>query len=231
MPAGLSLDAFYGLISGAPETAGTFGFSVAVTDWAGTTFVQEVTLLIVPPPTISTVSLPSGTYLSGYLESLEVAGGTAPFTWSLVADSLPSGFSGIPGSPSLSRWCSGCVSGTPDAVGPYTFTIMVEDAYGVTDTQVFTIVIEPHALVIVTSGLLPGTVGQLYSDTLVAEGGMPPFNYSWSVVSGSLPNGLTLSGNVISGTPKGGAKTYNFTVEVSDGFVTTAKPLSIVISK
>ena len=61
---------------------------------------------------------------------------------------------------------------------------------------------------------------------------MPPFNYTWSY-AGSLPNGLDLNPvtGEIWGTPKGGSKTYNFTVEVTDGFVITAQPLSIVISR
>ena len=62
---------------------------------------------------------------------------------------------------------------------------------------------------------------------------MPPFNYTWSVAAGSLPNGLSLNTATgeISGAPKGGAKTYNFTVEVTDGFVTADRALSIAISR
>ena len=54
-----------------------------------------------------------------------------------------------------------------------------------------------------------------YSQTLSAAGGMTP--YTWSVVSGSLPAGLSLgsSTGMISGTPTT-ANTYNFTVRVTD---------------
>ena len=111
---------------------------------------------------------------------------------------------------------------------------MVTDFYGVTDTQVFTIVVEPQPLVIDTLVLPPpGTVGLSYSHTLKADGGMPNYDHTWRVSAGSLPNNLNLNTDTgeIWGTPRGGAKTYNFTVEVTDGPVITAQPLSIVISR
>lgn len=43
---------------------------------------------------------------------------------------------------------------------------------------------------------------------------MPP--YTWSIVSGSLPPGLRLSGNIISGTPTTRG-TFAFTVRLTDG--------------
>jgi len=58
-------------------------------------------------------------------------------------------------------------------------------------------------LQITTSSLNDGKVGQAYNITLGASGGTPgPSGYTWSVASGSLPAGLTLSsGGVLSGTP------------------------------
>lgn len=63
-----------------------------------------------------------------------------------------------------------------------------------------------------TTSLPPGTVGGAYSQTLVASGGVSP--YTWSLYSGSLPTGLTLSSSgAISGTP---------TVTGSSSFVVSA---------
>ena len=47
------------------------------------------------------------------------------------------------------------------------------------------------ALSITTASLAGGTVGVAYSATLTASGGTAP--YTWSIASGSLPDGLTLN--------------------------------------
>ncbi len=65
-------------------------------------------------------------------------------------------------------------------------------------------------------GSLPsGNQGSQYSATLTAQGGTPPYN--WSVVSGTLPSGVSLAASTgsISGVPSN-AGVFNFTVRVSD---------------
>jgi len=81
---------------------------------------------------------------------------------------------------------------------------------------------------VTTSSLPGGTVGTAYSATLSATSGTPP--YSWSIVSGSLPAGLSLSsGGTISGTPTA-AGTSSFTVQVTDSNSRTGSAaLSITI--
>src|SRR5262249_10843973 len=68
----------------------------------------------------------------------------------------------------------------------------------------------------ITTTALPGArVGVAYSATLTATGGTPP--YTWSIASGTLPAGLTLtSAGVISGTPTA-IGTSSFTVKVTAG--------------
>ena len=61
---------------------------------------------------------------------------------------------------------------------------------------------------ITTLALPNGVTNAVYSATLTADGGTLP--YTWSRTSGSLPPGLTLSGDgVISGTPTT-TGTFNF---------------------
>jgi hypothetical protein len=56
--------------------------------------------------------------------------------------------------------------------------------------------------------------------TLSAQGGVPP--YAWSLVSGALPAGLTLSsGGAVSGTPAA-TGTFSFTAQVADRIGQTA---------
>ena len=160
-----------------------------------------------------------------YSEFLMVDGGTALFSWDITDGVLPGGLT--------LNATTGDIFGSPTGVETQVFTVRITDAYGVSDSQVLSITTNPAPLVIDTLALDPGTVGELYSQPVEANGGMPPFNYTWSVTAGSLPNGLALNAATgeISGTPKGGAKTYNFTVEVYDDFVTADQALSIVISR
>ncbi len=86
-------------------------------------------------------------------------------------------------------------------------------------------------LSITTSTLQSGDVDESYSATLSATGGTQP--YTWSLFSGSLPQGLSLgsSSGRISGTP-GAAGTFSFTVRATDNAGTTANAaLSIVIDE
>jgi len=76
------------------------------------------------------------------------------------------------------------------------------------------------SLAVQTTSLPEGTAGVHYQATLQAAGGVAP--YSWSLISGSLPAGLSLSNSgVISGTPTG-VGTSNFTVQVMDSSGSTA---------
>jgi len=73
---------------------------------------------------------------------------------------------------------------------------------------------EQGSLWIETDWLPDGTKNQSYSTTLMASDGVP--DYTWSVVSGSLPTGLTLNSNgEISGTPTE-AGDFSFMVRVLD---------------
>src|ERR1019366_7638125 len=64
---------------------------------------------------------------------------------------------------------------------------------------------------ITTSSLPGGTAGTAYSAALSATGGVTP--YTWSIASGQLPSGTTLSTSTgaISGTPTT-AGSYNVTM-------------------
>jgi subtilisin family serine protease len=77
-------------------------------------------------------------------------------------------------------------------------------------TETFT-----YPVTIITGTLSAGSRDIPYSQTIQVSGGFPP--HAWSVISGSLPAGLSLDGSsgVISGTPSSGG-TFNFTVKVTD---------------
>ena len=75
-------------------------------------------------------------------------------------------------------------------------------------------------LAILTHTLPECVKGKPYNAVLVATGGKPP--YHWSMASGALPSGITLSSTgVISGTSSA-LGTKKFTVKVKDSSGTTA---------
>lgn len=83
------------------------------------------------------------------------------------------------------------------------------------------------ALAISTSLLVEGNIRAVYNEPIRAIGGLPP--YTWSLASGSLPDGLTLDSTtgVISGAPTR-TGIFSFSVSVRDAANTpVSKDLSI----
>ena len=170
-------------------------------------------------PTIITENLPDGQVSSPYETHLSGQGGERPYTWSVISGSLPNGLS----------LNDSTISGTPTADGDFNFTIKLTDNKSDTVSKPFTITIDPVPVPeVVTTSLPTGIIGEAYSAALSAQNGTPP--YSWSVISGSLPDGLSLSDSTISGIPTT-TEVANFTVQVSDDNSQTAtKALSITVN-
>jgi phosphatidylinositol-3-phosphatase len=96
------------------------------------------------------------------------------------------------------------------------FKVVVSNAKGSATSNAATLTVTAASSVQITTTSLPnGQVQAAYSATLQATGGTTP--YTWSMLSGSLPAGLTLtaSSGAISGTPTT-AGTSSFTVQVTD---------------
>jgi len=80
-----------------------------------------------------------------------------------------------------------------------------------------------------TTSLAGGVVGALYSQTLAASGGNG--TYQWSLLDGSLPDGLTLdgAGGVITGAPTASGE-YTFAVQVASAGMTAERTLTITVA-
>ena len=121
LPAGLSLAAANGTITGSPTTAGTYPVTLTATDisgLAGTTgFTWTITQASLP---ISPTSRATAEVGSAFNETLAVIGGKAPYTWSVTAGSLPVGLA-------LGK-VTGTISGKPSVAGTSTFTVTATDA-------------------------------------------------------------------------------------------------------
>jgi hypothetical protein len=111
-----------------------------------------------------------------------------------------------------------------DFTNPVTYTVTA--ANGSTKTYTVTVTVSTDVPpTITTASLSGGTVGTAYSQTLEANGAAP---ITWSI-TGSLPGGLTLSGNTISGTPTT-AGTATFTVKAENVAGDDTKLLSITVN-
>jgi len=80
---------------------------------------------------ITTFSLANASVNNPYSKTLNLSGGVAPFTWSIVSGSLPDNMS-LDSS-------AGVINGTPTALGTYTFTAQVVDSVGANATQALSI--------------------------------------------------------------------------------------------
>lgn len=176
---------------------------------------------------IAPATLPDGTVGVAYSQTLTATGGTAPYTWSISAGTLPAGLA--------LDTATGIISGTPTTAGASSFTVSVSDSATTprTASLAYTITIQPATVLTITTISLPAaTVGTPYSQTLAATGGVLPL--TWSISLGTLPAGLALdpATGIISGTPTT-AETANFTVTVTDSSVpaaTDTQDLSITVS-
>ncbi|MGO8813178.1 MAG: beta strand repeat-containing protein [Terriglobia bacterium] len=206
----------------APATvSASLTVTVTATSAADTSKSMSSTVVVGPPPSITTTSLANGVVGTAYSATLAATGGAGTLTWSVASGSLPAGLT----------LASGKISGTPTAAGASTFTVKVADSAPtpMSATQQLDITVSP-LLVISTTTLPTGMLNSAYSTTLQATGGTGTI--TWSVTTGSLPAGLKLSSSgTISGTPTTAA-TSSFTVTATDSGTpqqTKSEALSIAI--
>jgi uncharacterized delta-60 repeat protein len=208
LPTGLTLTAA-GILAGTPATAGSTTFTVQVA--SGTCSSTQAYTLVVNNPacpalTINPATLTAAPVSVAYNQSFSVTGGTAPYTFAVSSGALPAG---------LTLTAAGVLSGTPTTPGTTNFTVRATDANSCQTTRDYIFTVSCPAITLNPSVLPSGTVGAVYNQALTATGGTG--SYTFTVSTGTLPAGLTLSGTgELSGTPTA-AGSNTFTVRATSG--------------
>ncbi len=194
LPGGLSLSS-NGVISGTPtdiNTNTTYSFTISVTDGQNTIPRNFSISITDRGPVWSTASsLSSFSSGTSYSTTLVATDDNGSIAYSLFSGTLPTGLS--------LNSSSGVISGTPTSSTNATFTIRATDSLSgnYTDRQ-FTMV--NNGPVWSATSSYSGPIGFSFSQQLSAtdDSGSTP---TYSIVSGTLPSGYTLSSSgLVSGT-------------------------------
>jgi Putative Ig domain/Galactose oxidase, central domain len=242
LPAGLTLDAKTGMITGIPTTTTSAPVVVVFTctDSGNPSTVLPADLQIsltinTPAPlTVTSGTPPTGVVgriydvvcnltrcFSGF--HLNASGGISPYHWSWApaqGSSLPPGL-GLVFSSAFCPLNAGAlggaaICGTPSAAGPYNVILTVTDSASPaiqTSVPRTFVINNPPPPTIPSQSPSAGAVNLPYSYTFTASQGLAPL--SWSE-TGALPPGLNLSTDgVLSGTPTA-TGSFLITVDVTD---------------
>ncbi|KVP96665.1 hypothetical protein WJ97_12340 [Burkholderia ubonensis] len=217
LPAGMSLGA-NGKLTGTPAAAGTSSFQVMAIykTKAGQVGYQVVVADI--NVGLSKATLPNGVQGAMYTFDLkpqlvtnDPAFNVSAVTWSAVG-ALP---------PGLTLNGNGTITGVPTAEGTHPFTIKAS-YLGKSGQQDYQVIVGAITVALGNAQLPDGKQGAAYSFDLkpklsvLGDAAFTGAGVTWSVVSGSLPVGLSLGADgVISGTPTAESPGTPFTIQAT----------------
>lgn len=213
-----------GTIPNETEVAGDYTFSISVRDSENNRVEMSYDIVIEDnfvPLTIVSTDVPDAEENVPYTATVEAQGGEGAYTWQIRGGELPPGLQ-------LEEDGTGAtttISGTPTMPGSFTFQLEVRDDGGASParkTIFMEVAPEPPPVRITTVELPPAEQGSPYSATLAAINGSET-GYTWAVIEGALPAGLTLTAmsptgtqeTTITGTPTEFG-TFDFSIEVTD---------------
>lgn len=225
LPDGLTLDPVTGVLSGTPKVAATFVFTVrAANGTAPDAFSAPITLTVTPrqAPTFTAESPPPTAAVGlAYSYTFAAIGPPVP-TFAVASGALPNGLT-------LNQ-TTGVLSGTPTALGVFSFTVSARNGVPPAATT-------PTLTITVTQTSAPkftndtpsdATVETAYSYAFTANGAPAPV---YTVASGALPSGLTLDPvtGVVAGTPTTSG-TFPFRVRAANGVPPDAVTPTVTIT-
>ena len=152
-----------------------------------------------------TPTLPDAIQGTPYSYQFTGRSGCPPYTFTVSSGALP---------PGIQLSSSGSLNGSATQPGTWGFYVDLGGLCNDHAQRAFTLTVVPKVTVTTASALATGIVGVPYSLQLVATGAGA---FTWSVTSGVLPAGLTLSpSGLLAGTPTTAAPATSFTVKAKD---------------
>ncbi|HEX4853076.1 putative Ig domain-containing protein [Arenimonas sp.] len=178
--------------------AGPDSFTYTATNSGGTSAPATISVTVSDPVVTITAGGPlSGTVAAPYSQTFTFNGGSQPWSGYAVTN-LPAGVS-ITGTSANTV----TVSGTPTEAGTFSLNVSATDSSTgngpFTVGQAFSLTINSPTLAMTpAAGTLNAPYGVAFSQAFAASGGTGPYTYA---VTGTLPAGLSFSGDTLSGTP------------------------------
>lgn len=194
------------IISGTPSQLGSYSFTIQAQDY---TLPQNASLALVivvdSHVALTKTSLQNGGQNQAYTDTFSAVDGTPPYHWS-ISGVMPAGLT-------LGS-STGQISGTPTDFGGFSYTVTVTDSSTPTQTDSAQNVLNIAQQLQIFAITGNAFINKPFYSAFTSVGGTYPV--SWSIISGNLAPGLTLTSNgVVQGTATQlGA--YNFVVQATD---------------
>ena len=177
-------------LSGVPTQLGNFAATLTLTDSGSPmeSIVREYWITVAGELDIRPLSLPVTQVGDAFVTTFMTANGIPPENFTSI-DPLPPGL----------VLSGNSLTGSPTAVGDFSFAIVAIDAVGSQGLRNYNLSVLPAGLLILTDSLPDGIVNSSYGTQLTAIGGIEP--YRWRLDS-TAPPGLTFStAGFLSGRP------------------------------
>jgi large repetitive protein len=223
LPAGLTLKATTGVISGTPTKSSSVAqYTITASNAYGSTTATISITVNEDPPTALSYSTTSCMYTINEVITNNTPTVTGTVTSWSISPALPSGLT--------LNATTGIISGTPNTLqSAKQYKITAINTYGSTTATIsITVNLAPP------SALSYSTTSCVYTKNLAIEENTPTYTgtvTSWSVIP-SLPEGLTLNTTtgVISGTPNTWQNTIQYTITAGNAYGSTTVTISITIN-
>jgi hypothetical protein len=238
VPAGASINATTGAFTWTPSEAqgpGSYPFSVQVSDGVATT-AAAITLTVTE---VNAAPVLAGVPASATIPELAAYTFTATATDSDVpAQTLTFSLVNAPDGASINA-TTGAFTWTPtEAQGPgsFAFSVRVNDGTANTDAAITIAVSEGNSAPVLAGVPASATIPELVAYTFTAtatDADLPAQTLTFSLVGAPTGAGIDATTGAFSWTPTEaqGPGSYSFTVQVSDGSLTSSSPIALTVSE